>query len=402
MWPLVQVLALAGAATLGFVFLRQGSLRGIASADVREWYANDTDGSESDLGTVSPHLGPREFPVPPQVLHSRCLSAKFNTTRFPNVSIIIPYLNESWSQMRATVGSILSYSPMDLVDNILFIDDGNSAEWQFHDQLRALHTKVTVHRNDRREGLIRSRVIGARRTTSEVLVFMEPHCVVQPRWIEPLLERMAGSEDHATVVAPVIDVIPEADFSKYRASHSQVGGFDWTLTFRWAAFPEYRNASYRYPEPFASPAISGGIFGIWRDFWERLGEYDMGMSAWGGETSSCRCGPGAAAGASSSFPAPAWGTCSGPRIPTRSAARRCSGTTRGSPRSGSTSTPQLPRRRPVGGGAGPRRRLRAPAAAQGAGLPVHGVVRRARVPRVAALGCALGLLGVRPLQDGSR
>jgi len=112
---------------------------------------------------------------------------------------------------------------------------------------------------------------------------MEPHCVVQPRWIEPLLERMAGSEDHATVVAPVIDVIPEADFSKYRASHSQVGGFDWTLTFRWAAFPEYRNASYRYPEPFASPAISGGIFGIWRDFWERLGEYDMGMSAWGGE-----------------------------------------------------------------------------------------------------------------------
>ncbi|CAK0870554.1 unnamed protein product [Prorocentrum cordatum] len=283
MWPLVQVLALAGAATLGFVFLRQGSLRGIASADVREWYANDTDGSESDLGTVSPHLGPREFPVPPQVLHSRCLSAKFNTTRFPNVSIIIPYLNESWSQMRATVGSILSYSPMDLVDNILFIDDGNSAEWQFHDQLRALHTKVTVHRNDRREGLIRSRVIGARRTTSEVLVFMEPHCVVQPRWIEPLLERMAGSEDHATVVAPVIDVIPEADFSKYRASHSQVGGFDWTLTFRWAAFPEYRNASYRYPEPFASPAISGGIFGIWRDFWERLGEYDMGMSAWGGE-----------------------------------------------------------------------------------------------------------------------
>mmetsp|Transcript_88641 Transcript_88641/g.271370 ORF Transcript_88641/g.271370 Transcript_88641/m.271370 type:complete len:430 (-) Transcript_88641:53-1342(-) len=231
------------------------------------------------------HLRPLpSFPTPREVRHSSCVSREYDLEAMPQVAIIIPYLNETWEQISQTLASMIAHTPLELVDQILFIDDGNANEWQHHDQLTAMHPKVQVHRNEERQGLIRSKVIGAGLVSSPVVMFMEPHCIVVQDWIQPLLERLAGSRSKRNlIVMPTLDIIPEEDFTDYRVANHHIGGFDWSLNFNWMDLIEKRNRSYHYPDPYQTPALSGGIFAMWRDYWERMGTFDVNMTEWGGE-----------------------------------------------------------------------------------------------------------------------
>eukprot|EP00439_Symbiodinium_sp_Y106_P017598 s2244_g2.t1 len=268
----------------GFHFSKGGaSLRGSGEATTRLPSLEVSGIRETELPEEATFTGTYPpFPTPREVRHPSC-QREFALSELPRASLVIPYLNETWVQIKATVGSLLAHSPLELVDQILFIDDGNSPEWQHHDELRALHPKIRVHRNEVRQGLIRAKVIGAAMITSPVLIFMEPHCIVVQQWLEPLLEQLSLAEDHKTLVMPILDIIPEKNFDSYLPANHHIGGFDWSLTFGWKALIETRNKSYIYPNPYPTPALSGGIFALWKDNWEYMGTYDTNMTEWGGE-----------------------------------------------------------------------------------------------------------------------
>lgn len=90
---------------------------------------------------------------------------------------------------------------------------------------------VKLIRNQRREGLIRSRNKGAETAYGTYLLFLDSHCEVNEGWLEPLLDRALK---HPTIaVSPVIDSI-DPDTLKYKASYPFLkGGFDWNLRFKW-------------------------------------------------------------------------------------------------------------------------------------------------------------------------
>jgi len=206
----------------------------------------------------------------------------------PTSTIIIPYLTESWFHIKATVASLLWATNMALIDEVRFVDDENTDATRFKAELLALHPKIRVISNPHRIGLTASKVAGSEGVNSSVLIFLEPHCIMNKGWLEPLLDRMMKTSKR-NVVMPIIDIIKHpyteerAATQLYAPAAEMIGIFYMrNLQFNWMALMQ-RNHSYRAPDPFPNPAMPGGIFAMWRSWWEESGKYDTGMGEWGGE-----------------------------------------------------------------------------------------------------------------------
>jgi len=222
-----------------------------------------------------------EFRMPQEGRPKECIERTYNLSKMPGVAVIIPYLHESLELMEHTVGSLINNTEPSLLDEILLIDDGNEADHAFASILKRLHPKVKYHRNAERQGLIKAKATGADLTKSPVIVFMEPHCIVNRFWLEPLLDRLHGAPK--LIVVPVIDALPEQTPDRYEYVESTCGGFGWNLEFNWMGTALERNFSYHSPDPFPMPCLSGGILAMWRDWWQESGEYDDQMTEWGSE-----------------------------------------------------------------------------------------------------------------------
>lgn len=67
-----------------------------------------------------------------------------------------------------------------------------------------------------------------------MLIFLDSHCEVNKRWLEPLLARI--KEDHKNIAVPIIDIV-NADTFVYEPSSIVKGGFNWGMHFRWDPLP---------------------------------------------------------------------------------------------------------------------------------------------------------------------
>jgi len=65
--------------------------------------------------------------------------------------------------------------------------------------------KTRVIRLKKREGLIRTRLTGARAAQGEILIFFDSHIEVNINWLPPLIEPIALN--YQTCVCPFIDII---------------------------------------------------------------------------------------------------------------------------------------------------------------------------------------------------
>ncbi|XP_059113736.1 inactive polypeptide N-acetylgalactosaminyltransferase-like protein 5 isoform X1 [Peromyscus eremicus] len=202
----------------------------------------------------------------------------------PTASIIICFHNEEFHTLLRTVSSVMNLTPHHFLEEIILVDDMSEIDdlKEILDyRLELFRGKIKLIRNKKREGFIRSRMIGASRASGDILVFLDSHCEVNKVWLEPLLHAIA--KDHKTVVCPLMDVIDETTLN-YIAAPIVRGAFDWNLGFRWDSVFSYElDGPEGRSKPIRSPAMAGQIFAIDRHYFNELGQYDKDMDLWGGE-----------------------------------------------------------------------------------------------------------------------
>ncbi|KAK3736639.1 hypothetical protein QZH41_017027 [Actinostola sp. cb2023] len=213
----------------------------------------------------------------------RCKSKKYHIS-LPKASIIIVFHNEGWSTLLRTVHTVLLRSPPDLLQEIVMVDDFSSKDHlkdhldEYMDKLG----KIKIVRTKERVGLIKARVIGADNSIGEVIIFLDAHCEANHGWLPPLLERIALN--HHTAVCPTIDFIDHNTF-QYKPMDPLIRGtFNWRFDYKERSLTAKMLALRKdATDPVKSPVMAGGLFGINREYFKKLGQYDPGMFIWGGE-----------------------------------------------------------------------------------------------------------------------
>jgi len=199
------------------------------------------------------------------------------------VSIIIPYKKEKWQHIKASLESILYYTPKRYLAEIMFVSDGNGPDTLYVAELQRMSRLVTIFAlPPPGVGLIEAkmRAVGATSVHSTVLMFLEPHIRVNRAWLTPLLRRIRLNPQ--LLAMPALDPIPADDFNAYFAATAGVWRFEWNLNLVYTA-PSSTLQVGKPTTPWPSPATSGGIFAIRKDWWNRLSFYDHGMIGWGGD-----------------------------------------------------------------------------------------------------------------------
>ncbi|RWS25948.1 hypothetical protein B4U80_04164, partial [Leptotrombidium deliense] len=160
--------------------------------------------------------------------------------------------------------------------------------------------KVKLLRTSKREGLVRSRLLGVRKATASVITFLDSHCECSEGWLQPLLQRI--SENNRTIVSPVIDNIKFDTFQYKNISKilnheydiknifagsltsTSVGGFTWRLNFIWH-LPSDEEAKRRVKptDAIATATLAGGLFAVNREYFISMGTYDPEYEIWGAE-----------------------------------------------------------------------------------------------------------------------
>ncbi|KAM5205591.1 inactive polypeptide N-acetylgalactosaminyltransferase-like protein 5 isoform 1-T6 [Hipposideros larvatus] len=219
----------------------------------------------------------------PDTRNEMCRKKRY-PSRLPTASIIICFYNEEFNALFRTLSSVMMLTPHHILEEIILVDDMSEFDdlkekLDYH--LEVFRGKIKLIRNKKREGLIRTRLIGASRASGDVLVFLDSHCEVNKMWLEPLL--YAISKDRKMVVCPLIDVIDYMTL-EYQPSPVVRGAFNWYLQFKWDDVFSYEMDGPEGPtRPIRSPVMAGGIFAIKRHYFNELGQYDKDMNFWGGE-----------------------------------------------------------------------------------------------------------------------
>lgn len=155
----------------------------------------------------------------------------------PTASVVICFYNEHSMTLLRSLRTVLDRTPANMLKEIILVDDFSDYDdlkEPLELEIQKLKGPIVLLRNEKREGLIRSRVYGSRRATGNVLIFLDSHIEVNVGWAQPLLSRIKANR--TALVMPIIDII-NADTFSYTSSPMVRGGFNWGLHFKWDNLP---------------------------------------------------------------------------------------------------------------------------------------------------------------------
>ncbi|XP_039264523.2 N-acetylgalactosaminyltransferase 7-like [Styela clava] len=229
---------------------------------------------------------------PKDLRHQECKHWNYAPAKdLPTVSVVIVFHNEGWSTLMRTIHSVVNFTPKELLAEVVMIDDRSNKEHlkkRLEDYIQRWDGLVKLFRNERREGLIRARSIGAKKASAgKVLVYLDAHCECGYNWLPPLITPIAMNRMVTTV--PLIDVISGRDYTFTGQAGGNLDGFArgaWDWSMLWKRTPitkeEIKRREHK-TDPYRSPAMAGGLFAIERDYFFEIGLYDPGLEIWGGE-----------------------------------------------------------------------------------------------------------------------
>jgi polypeptide N-acetylgalactosaminyltransferase len=222
----------------------------------------------------------------PDFRHKDCLNVKYSRL-MPKVSIVIIFNNEVLSVFKRTLHSLYNRTPHNLIQEVILVNDNSTYDYLYDPLKNYIETHfplvkfIFVNMNER-IGLMRARVEGAKRATSEFLFITEPHCEMTYNWLPPLIEPLLDNKRVVTV--PIIDNIEYHEMKYYENDRGNLGSrgvFDWNL--------EYQKLK-RIPiddaitiNPFQIPVMTGGVFMIRKKYFFEIGPYDEELIIWGAE-----------------------------------------------------------------------------------------------------------------------
>ncbi|XP_067650209.1 polypeptide N-acetylgalactosaminyltransferase 5-like [Haliotis asinina] len=220
------------------------------------------------------------FPKPDE-----CQNKTYDIEALPQTSVVIIFMNETWSTLLRTVHSVLDNTPPRLLKEVLLVDDASEMEHLKTplEEYLADFPKVRLIRSKTRIGLIKARIIGFDAATSSTVTFLDSHCECFQRWLEPLLARVATDPKIAAV--PVTEIINSEHFGIENANPIHVAILTFPLlSYDWTYLPKREKQRVKsLTDPIYTPAMAGGIFTISKSWFERLGKYDPELLIWGGE-----------------------------------------------------------------------------------------------------------------------
>ncbi|XP_053273944.1 N-acetylgalactosaminyltransferase 7 isoform X1 [Pleuronectes platessa] len=224
------------------------------------------------------------------IRHEECKYWHYDD-RLLTSSVVIVFHNEGWSTLMRTIHSVIKRTPRRYLAEIVMIDDFSNKvhlKERLEEYLKQWNGLVKLFRNEKREGLIQARSIGAEKANKgQVLIYLDAHCEVGINWYAPLVAPI--SKDRTVCTVPLVDSIHGQKFTIEAQGGGDKDGFargawDWSMLWKRVPLGDREKPLRKtLTEPYRSPAMAGGLFAIERDFFFELGLYDPGLQIWGGE-----------------------------------------------------------------------------------------------------------------------
>lgn len=197
------------------------------------------------------------------------------------VTIILHFNDYQLNDLKNTIGSVLLYTDMKLVEEIIVVDDASSLDHIVKDAVQYFKVIPKVrylrNRSSDQAGTARVRTTAAKEAKTGVLVFLDSWAICSKGWLEPLVDALA--KDPNAIVTPHFDRIHDPVSLDYVVERKhQIFSVSWNLAIRGRPSPEIKTSNGYYH----SPAVRGNVFAVRKDFFFAVGAYDTGLDGDGG------------------------------------------------------------------------------------------------------------------------